>query len=274
MIAHRNATHAELEQVLDWAATEGWNPGLDDAAAFHEADPQGFFVAEVGGAPVAAISVVNHTPQFAFLGLYIVRPSHRGRGVGFGLWQHALKHAGQRTVGLDGVPEQQDNYAASGFVHAGATTRFAGSLGPEDPDLQECRAQDIPTLVGHEARASNVSKEAYLSAWYQNTPNRRTFVDRRADRIVGFSTVRKCRQGAKIGPLVAEDAQGAERLLRHAASIFPGDISVDVPEGSTGLSELCTRLGLQPGFRTARMYRGHFETATAPFYAVTSLELG
>lgn len=274
MSTYRNATRAEVAHVLDWAAAEGWNPGLDDAAAFYEADPQGFFVAEVDGAPVAAISVVNHTPEFAFLGLYIVRPSHRGRGIGLGLWQHALEHAGGRTVGLDGVPEQQENYAASGFAHAGATIRFTGPLDPKVASLREGRGQDIPALVGHEARASHGPKEAYLSAWFQNTPNRRTFVDRRADRIVGLCTVRKCRQGAKIGPLMAEDASGAERLLRHAASIFPGDISVDVPEGSTGLSELCTRLGLQPGFRTARMYRGPFEVGTAPFYAVASLELG
>ncbi|NIP17093.1 MAG: N-acetyltransferase, partial [Xanthomonadales bacterium] len=46
----------ELDTVLDWAAAEGWNPGLEDADAFYRADPDGFFIAEVDGAPAAAIS--------------------------------------------------------------------------------------------------------------------------------------------------------------------------------------------------------------------------
>ncbi|MCB1350353.1 MAG: GNAT family N-acetyltransferase, partial [Maritimibacter sp.] len=86
----RVARADEIGTVLDWAAAEGWNPGLDDAAAFFAADPEGFFVTERDGAPVAAISVVNHAPDMAFLGLYLCRPEWRGQGIGFALWQHAL----------------------------------------------------------------------------------------------------------------------------------------------------------------------------------------
>ena len=110
MTRYRTATLRDLSLILDWAADEGWNPGLDDAEAFFAADPAGFFVAvDEQDNPVASISVVNHTDDFAFLGLYIVRKEFRGRGIGLGLWKHALQHAGARTVGLDGVEAQQDN---------------------------------------------------------------------------------------------------------------------------------------------------------------------
>jgi len=39
----------ELARHIDWAAQEGWNPGLHDAQAFHGADPQGFLLAELAG---------------------------------------------------------------------------------------------------------------------------------------------------------------------------------------------------------------------------------
>ena len=32
----------EVQLAVDWAAVEGWNPGLNDAAIFYRADPQGF----------------------------------------------------------------------------------------------------------------------------------------------------------------------------------------------------------------------------------------
>src|SRR5262245_49128429 len=38
----RTMSRAELGLALDWAAAEGWNPGLDDATPFHVADPAGF----------------------------------------------------------------------------------------------------------------------------------------------------------------------------------------------------------------------------------------
>jgi hypothetical protein len=39
---------AELGTALDWAAAEGWNPGLDDASAFLAADPRSVLMGWVG----------------------------------------------------------------------------------------------------------------------------------------------------------------------------------------------------------------------------------
>ena len=276
MISYRNATLPELNQILDWAAEEGWNPGLDDAATFFSADPNGFFVAVDGSdSPVASISIVNHTDSFAFLGLYIVRPEHRGRGIGLGLWQHAIVHAGNRTVGLDGVEAQQDNYVASGFAHAGGTTRYSGMItGREDPDIRAATPADIPELIAKEAEESGVVKTGYLTAWFAQGANRITLVLDGPQEIAGFCTVRACRDGAKIGPLVADDKDAAHRLLGHAAQIFGGPTSVDVPETAFELVALCEGHQLSAGFKTARMYRNAFVAPKPPVFAVTSLELG
>src|SRR6478735_3690618 len=86
----------EIALAADWAAAEGWNPGLD-------------------GAPAATISCVNYDERFAFLGFYIVRRDVRGRGYGLRMWNAAIAHAPARTIGLDGVVAQQENYRKSGF---------------------------------------------------------------------------------------------------------------------------------------------------------------
>src|SRR6478752_1847342 len=122
----RTMTREDLALVLDWAAAEGWNPGLGDADAFLAADPDGFLMAFVGEEPAAAISVVRYGEAFAFLGLYIAAPAFRGRGVGWRIWQAGLALAGDRTVGLDGVVAQQENYAKSGFALAHCNVRYEG----------------------------------------------------------------------------------------------------------------------------------------------------
>ena len=63
----------EISIAVDWAAAEGWNPGLADAACFASVDPEGFFIGELDGAPVATVSCVNYDARFSFLGFYIVR---------------------------------------------------------------------------------------------------------------------------------------------------------------------------------------------------------
>ncbi len=100
------------------AAAEGWNPGLADATCFAAVDPEGFFIGELDGAPIATISCVNYDESFAFLGFYIVRKDLRGHGYGLRIWNAAIMHAGQRVIGLDGVVAQQENYRKSGFEFA------------------------------------------------------------------------------------------------------------------------------------------------------------
>ncbi|MEL6293879.1 MAG: GNAT family N-acetyltransferase [Pseudomonadota bacterium] len=270
MIRFRNAARQEVGLMLDWAAAEGWNPGLDDAAAFYAADPNGFVVACENDEPVAAISVVNHNESYAFLGLYIARPSHRGKGIGYALWQHAVEHAGNRTIGLDGVPEQQGNYAASGFRHAGSTMRFSGRVEREvSKDIRVADQDSIAALIDREAEASGAQKPDYLNAWFGETVNRKTLIDRG-----GFLTIRKCREGAKIGPLVAADARSALRLIRHAATVFGDTVIIDIPDRCRALTQLCQELQLMPVFETARMYRSGRRAGTGEFYAVATLELG
>ncbi|MER6984057.1 GNAT family N-acetyltransferase, partial [Streptomyces carpinensis] len=131
LTAHEDlvVTRATLEDwpvICGWAADEGWNPGLSDGPAFFAQDPDGFFLGRIDGEPVSAISVVNHGPDYAFLGCYLVRPDLRGRGHGLTTWKTALAHAEDRTIGLDGVVAQQDNYRQSGFEAAYRTVRFTG----------------------------------------------------------------------------------------------------------------------------------------------------
>jgi len=82
----RTASAADFAVAVDWAAAEGWNPGLDDLAMFHDTDPGGFFIGWIGDRPVSSISVVRYGATFGFLGFYIVDPDFRGSGAGWASW--------------------------------------------------------------------------------------------------------------------------------------------------------------------------------------------
>ncbi|WP_428925782.1 GNAT family N-acetyltransferase [Marinibacterium sp. SX1] len=267
----------DLALALDWAAAEGWNPGLDDGRAFLAADPHGFFTARVGGRPVAAISVVNHGPGDAFLGLYICHPDLRGQGIGLRLWREALQHAGDRSVGLDGVPAQEANYERSGFVRVGASLRHEGRVeGRQTAGLRRAGAADVAALVALDGAANGYARPAFLGEWVAPREGlRETIVMERDGEIAGFATWRACRAGTKIGPVIAPDTGAALALIGEIAAQRPdGPLIIDLPEANTALRGELERAGFQVPFATARMFRGRVPQTGPDLQAIGTMELG
>jgi GNAT superfamily N-acetyltransferase len=158
----------DIEMAVDWAAAEGWNPGLADARCFATVDPSGFLIGEIDGEPAATISCLNYDSAFAFLGFYIVRPDLRGRGHGLRLWNAAIPHAGSRVIGLDGVVAQQENYTRSGFRLAYANIRYGGVVAAPSPPTSELFALGDVPLAAVEAYDSTVfpaPRPAFLRTW-------------------------------------------------------------------------------------------------------------
>ncbi|WP_337267573.1 GNAT family N-acetyltransferase [Oryzifoliimicrobium ureilyticus] len=268
----------ELELALEWARQEGWNPGVDDSHGFHAADPEGFLVGALGEVPIGSISLVKYGADFAFLGLYLVHPEFRGRGFGKALWDAAIAAAGTRTIGLDGVPAQQDNYRRKGFEIAYRTQRYGGV--PLQPPVATLVAQPVTEkidgLVRYDASIFTVARPDFLTAWCETRRGRRTYIVRKSGKIKGYGTIRRCFDGYKIGPVFAADAEIARALF---AALLPeaagARIFIDVPADNGPAVELCQSLGLQPVFETARMYRG--PAPAIPLrnvFGVTTLELG
>ena len=275
-------TAADLDRTIDWAAVEGWNPGLDDAAAFRAAAPDGFLMGFLGDEPVAAISVVAYGAAFGFLGLYICRPEFRGQGHGWSIWQAGIARLGGRTIGLDGVVAQQANYAKSGFVLAHRNVRYAGpaiAADVTDPRVVTLGAEAPPEFVGsiasYDRNVFAAPRDAFIRRWV-TPPQRRTAVAVEGGRILGYGTVRPCRQGHKIGPLFADTEAVAERLfVALTANIRGENVSLDVPEVNAAAVALARRHGLNPAFETARMYRGPAPSlALDRIFGITSFELG
>lgn len=273
----RPMSAAELETVMSWAAAEGWNPGLADAAAFHAADPEGFFLTCVNDDPVAAISVVNHDDRNAFLGLYLCRPDWRGRGIGYATWTHALSHAGARTVGLDGVPAQEANYRVSGFVRTGASLRHEGRVeAVASPTIRPATADDQPALMALDAQATGHARPRFLTAWLSGDGQlRETRVLTTEGEIAGFATWRACAIGTKIGPVIAPSVSDALALIADIAALRPdGPLIVDVPEANTALRRELEQAGFTIPFSTARMYRGPAPETGPALQAIATMELG
>jgi len=272
-----NLRPEEIVLAADWAAAEGWNPGLSDAACFAIPDAKGFFVGEIDGEPVATISCVNYDDRFAFLGFYIVREGFRGEGHGLRIWDAAIAHARPRVIGLDGVVAQQDNYRKSGFELAYANIRYGGTVAVPPAPADVVALDQVPfTLVeADDATVFPARRSAFLRAWI-NTPGHVGRALLRDGKLAAWGVIRPCRNGYKIGPLVADDRAAAEEIVQALlASAGGGEIFLDVPAINREAIALAESFGLKPVFETARMYTGLIPPLRIDrVFGVTSFELG
>ena len=273
-------TRSEVDLAVDWAAEEGWNPGLHDAECFHAADPKGFLIGLIDQEPIATISAVKYGDAFGFIGFYIVRPDCRGKGYGLQIWNAAMTCLAGRSIGLDGVVSQQANYAKSGFTLAYRNIRYGGTGGgavPDDPriaplpcfPLADVQAYDRPFFPG--------SREAFLTYWLVQPQSTALGIRDENGKLAGYGVVRTCRLGHKIGPLLADTPQLAQRLFLALKAHTPAGtpIFLDIPEVNPAAVALAERHGMTPVFETARMYAGNRpELPLSRLFGVTTFELG
>ncbi|WP_432142613.1 GNAT family N-acetyltransferase [Streptomyces sp. bgisy084] len=273
------ASLEDWHEVAQWAADEAWNPGRGDTACFHPLDPAGFFVGRRTGRTVSAVSVVNYSDAYAFLGYYLVHPDHRGQGLGLATWRAAFPHAGARTVGLDAVPAQEDTYRRAGFASAHETVRYAGrALGPgaPTPDVVPVTRAHLDAVADYDRRCFPAGRRAFVTRWL-TAPGHTARVCLRDGAIVGYGVLRPAQTGHRIGPLFADTTAAAEALFDAlAASVDPADeLCVDVPGPRDAAHTLVTSRGLTPRSHTVRMYNGPVPPVDEErTFGVTSLELG
>ncbi len=271
----------DLEDVVTWAAEEGWNPGLYDARCYYETDPEGFFVLELKGKPIAAISAVSYGEKYGFIGFYIVKQEFRGRGFGLRLWKRAMEYLEGRSIGLDGVIEQQKNYARSGFKLAHRNIRFELPVIPDSvaemhyPEVLPISDDLLQRVLEYDVDFFPAKREQFLKRWIKQ-PGGTSLCWLDNNQVRGYSVMRRCRKGYKVGPLYADDHFIAEQLFRTLiASAGEGPVYLDVPETNREAVNLALTYEMKHCFETVRMYtRKEWNLPVERIFGITSFEIG
>lgn len=285
----RQLRRTELDTLVEWAASEGWNPGLDDAEVFWAADSEGFIAADLdlGSGPefVGGGSIVRYGRGYGFMGFFIVRSDLRGRGLGTALWFHRRDLLRSRldedaAIEMDGVFQMQSWYAQGGFRLRHRDLRFEGVASAHDQrpargDLCDLAMLPFESVERYDRARFPGPRAGFLRAWIDR-PGGHGVGILRAGELAGLAVSRPCREGHKIGPLFADDADAADLLLSEFERRLDGNrIQIDVPEVNPAALALVRGRGMREVFGCARMTLG-----TPPplpwheIYGVTTFELG
>ncbi|MEX1316466.1 MAG: GNAT family N-acetyltransferase [Synechococcaceae cyanobacterium] len=287
----------QIPLVTDWARAEDFTPGVGDVAIYRHTDRQGLWLGWLGQEPVGCIAGVRYNAEYGFMGLFLVRPEHRGRGHGVALWGHAMDYlADLSCIGVEAAPERVDDYAGWGFAPASATTRwrlisdghrrdshtdtgnFPGLGGP-DQRLLEGVAIPAVAVQAYDAQREPSPRPHFLADWLNHPTGTVLALVDRDGQCHGFGRIRPCLlrrgEGWRIGPLLADSPALAGQLLAGLMHRHPGVVLIDAPGANPAAAPLLAGLGFQPVSHTLRMYRGTAPTVPlGDVYGLACLELG
>jgi GNAT superfamily N-acetyltransferase len=283
----RQMSRAEVDDLVSWAAEEGWNPGLHDADVFWATDSEAFISAQLENQLIGGGAITSYGGEFGFMGFFIVRPEFRGRGLGNALWHARRERLLERlrpgaTIGMDGVFEMQPYYAKGGFVFSHRDIRYRADIVeapclPNQGSDQIVSVRNVPfdQLAEYDRTCFPAPRTTFLSQW-TNQPEALAYACLRQGTLSGYGVIRRCWEGCKIGPLFADDVHAAAGLYaRLAAFAVGGPLYLDVPENNPVALQLVQQHRMVEVFGCARMYLGPApDLAYHRIFGVTTFELG
>jgi predicted N-acetyltransferase YhbS len=205
-------------------------------------------VAENEAGVIGTVMCWLHGTDYASLGMLLVAPDQRRKGIARELVSRILKEVGDRTVLVHATPcgvalLEDAGFVQTGWVHQHQGTVYRAPLVPlgAGERIRPINARDEPALGELSRRACGMPRSTVLKQLMKVAQF--VAIDRYGE-LIGFAALRKFGHGYVIGPVVAPDAERAKALIAHWAGTRAGAfVRVDVP-GSSGLSPWLTGLGL------------------------------
>ncbi len=252
---------SDVAEAMRLKAAAGWNQTEEDWLRLLRLCPRGCFAAAAAERLVGTTTTTVYGRELAWIGMVLVDPEFRRRGIATALVRAALgvlDAAAVATVKLDATPEGAPVYEALGFeaelrverwMRVARATASRAHAAEGLPDSLQIFALD--------RRAFGADRSELLKALWEEscvTPA----VSMGADgRLRGYALARRGALSDYVGPLVAEEAETAAALLDEVLNrLDGGTVCVDLNTTYAGGARVLGARGFVKQRELVRMRRG------------------
>jgi GNAT superfamily N-acetyltransferase len=232
---------------------------------------------------IASAAVMPYGAGFGWICMVLVTSHARRQGLASQLMRDRIDWLVSQNLvaGLDATPAGRAVYAKLGFNDIYPLTRFeiaspAGFAGrPPATDVKRAGDAELEAIADYDLPIFGEDRRALLRLWLRRQPSV-AHIAFAGGKITGFVLGRDGRRAAQVGPLVAEDAPTAVRLLEAALAAIDGPVFIDVPDHHAEVQAWLAARGftVQRGF--TRMLLGRSQPLDDPrrVMATTGPEFG
>jgi GNAT superfamily N-acetyltransferase len=278
----RLLTREDLPFADSVRALAGWNQTIADWERFLAAEPAGCFLAEWNGVPAGTATTIVYGPALAWIGMVLVHPDHRRRGIGRALLEQCIEHLrkrGVRCLKLDATPAGRKVYDGLGFKDEWTLTRWehAAAHWPKAKSVAGIRdCQDVDAVEPLDAAAFGVSRRMMLKPLMKQSCCA-LVCETEVGKVIGYGLLRDGSSALYLGPVVAASADAGVRLVDTLLA-RAGDRKIywDIPDQNVVAVGLARELRFTPQRTLTRMFLGENPAPGNPLqqFAIAGPELG
>ena len=247
----------------------GWNQSAEDWKRFLEASPEGCFAAEEDGRVCGTATTISFENRFAWVGMVLVDPEYRSRGIGTRLLERAIEHLDDLkipAIKLDATPQGKPLYEKLGFVSEYEIERWtlkrsasqaAKASGPGTRDLLS--PELLESICKADQEIFGADRSFLLESLHEDAPDFTAGIWN-AGVIEGYAFGRRGSFADQLGPWMARDVSTARRLLEAFLAHSTREIQVvDYLKANSIAGGPLKSFGFSCSRSLTRMYRGSNE---------------
>ena len=238
----------------------GWNQTPADWERFLRASPAGCFVAEAEGKVVGTATTIVYEGRFAWIGMVLVDPDYRGRGIGTRLLEKTIEHLDAcrvPTMKLDATPQGKTIYEKLGFVTEYEIERWTLKRAPGAATVTaESPAPDLERILSADREVFGADRGDLLRSLDGDAPEF-TLTTSMPGYLTGYALGRRGSRADHLGPWMARDEASARDLLdRFLRCSGRETIFVDCLKENPCARQLVRSRSFEFSRPLTRMYRG------------------
>jgi GNAT superfamily N-acetyltransferase len=261
----RTMTKQDIPAGLRLKELARWNQTAADWNRFLDASPEGCFVAEVDGHVRGTATTISYENRFAWIGMVLVDPEFRSRGLGTKLLEQTIQYLDQRkipTMKLDATPQGKPLYEKLGFVTEYGIERWVlkrplrAGAGIADLKPASLSKAQFESILVKDRDVFGADRGFLLASLQKESPNFAMGVWSN-NLLLGYALGRSGSFADHLGPWVAEDTAAARQLLTEfLARSSRETIIVDCLTDNSAAIELLRTCGFTCARTLTRMVRG------------------
>ena len=258
----RVMTPTDIPGGVRLSALAGWNQTESDWKRFLAASPNGCLVVEEAATVVGTAATVSYEDRFAWIGMVLVDPQFRNRGIGSKLLQRTIEYlddAGIPTLKLDATPLGKPLYEKLGFVREYEIARW--TLKRTVPVERVVNAARLQTeqwseILKCDREVFGADRGALLRTLYEERSDL-TMAVGSGTQMQGYAFGRHGLFADHLGPWVARDGDIAEKMLQDFLERSPRNtVIADALQSNAAVAEILRSAGFTITRPLTRMYRG------------------
>jgi GNAT superfamily N-acetyltransferase len=255
----------------------GWNQTEADWRRLIKLEPNGCFAAIENDRLVGTTTTTTYKEDLAWIGMVLVDPQRRRRGIATRLVEMALAYLDGKVavIKLDATAEGSPVYEKFGFKPESIVERWRGS-GKSRSIEREDTAIDLNALLALDRRAFSADRSRLINYLIDDSRISPVLVKDESGSLTGYALARAGTKAVYIGPVVTGDTAHVESLLDRVRGQLSGSsVYIDFSNECGVSSSVLADRGFVKERDLIRMSFGSRSVKTSPLViAIAGPEIG